>query len=791
MKKILYVIITILLIVVGSLYIHLKMKVKDYSQEIKMLSLNTEAKVVFDEFGIPHIYASNTEDAFKLLGYVQASDRLFQMEMLRRIGSGRLSEILGEKLIPLDKYIRTVGLNENAKRAAAAFEKDTNEVFKANVSAFIAGVNQFIKEGPTPVEFEIIGIPKTPFTITDIYRELGYMGFGFSMELQNEPLFSWVKETYGDTYLNDLGLSALSTDTKIPTQNQHVDTNDYSKISNNVRKVIDLMPVPIFYGSNSWVISGKKTKSGKVLFANDTHIGFAQPSIWYEAHIETPDLKLYGNYMAGIPYPLIGHNMHHSWGLTIFPTDALDLYKETIKNNSSIYKGVWTELETREETIKVKGKDDIIFTVSSTPHGPVITDLDKFSDSFENPVSMWWVANKVTDQKLHAIAILSKSNKFEDLEKASALIDSPGLNIMYGDIEGNIGWFGSAKLIKRPNHVNSKIVLDGASGKDEPLGFYDFKFNPKSINPESGFVYSANNQPDSVNGKLYPGYYYAGARAKVISKTIASKNDWDIESMKQLVLTNKSPIYPDNIKVITKNISPKSETETEALTILRNWDGQHQLSNIAPTIYYKFIYHILNKTMMDEIGENRFNLYLSTPVYLRTIGPLIRNPTSPWWDNTLTDEKETREQIFAEAFTQTIQELTNQFNADAKTWTWDKVHFVEHPHPIGRKKPMNLLFNVGPISAPGGEEVINKIAFTLNASGIYKARSGPAMRILLDFDDIENSISVNPSGQSGYFMNPHYDDQAQMFVDGKFRKQKMNTKDIQNKKTGVWTFMKH
>jgi len=790
MKKILYAILAIIILVIGGLYLHLKLKVKSYNQEIKLTTLNEEAKVVFDEYGIPHIYASNTEDAFRLLGYVQASDRLFQMEMLRRIGSGRLSEILGEKTIPLDKYIRTVGLEENAKRAAQAFENDTNEAFKANVRAFIEGINQYIKDGPTTIEFEIIGIEKTPFTVTDIFRELGYMGFGFSMELKNEPLFTWIQDNYGTNYLTDLGLNVSISDTKIPVHNSSVDTSNLSSITENVDIALDLMPAPIFYGSNSWVISGKKTKSGKVLFANDTHIGFSQPSIWHEAHIETPDLKLYGNFLAGIPYPLVAHNMHHSWGLTIFPADALDLFKETIKNDRSIYKGVWTDLTKREETILVKGKEPYTFTVTSTPHGPIITNLDKFADSFDDPISMWWVANNVTDQKLQAIALLATSNKFEDLENASKLIDSPGLNIMYGDIEGNIGWFGAAKLVKRPSHVNSKVVLDGASGKDDPLGFYDFKFNPQNINPETGYVYSANNQPDSVNGYLYPGYYYRGARAQVISETIAKRNDWDIEAMKKLVMTNKSPIYPGFIKIITQNIKGTTTTEKEALDILKNWNGEHQLSNIAPTIYYKLIFHILHNTLGDEIGEKRFDVFLSNLTHLRAIPSLIENPNSPWWNNVTTDKVETRDDIFKLSFTQTVNELIEQFNSNATNWTWDKVHFVEHPHPIGRKEPFNLLFNVGPIPSPGGEEVINKIAFTLNGDGMYIARSGPAMRILMDFDDIENSISINPTGESGNVMDPHYNDQAQMFVNGEFRKQKMNKQEIESEKIGVWIFTK-
>ena len=790
MKKLLLFLTSLILVMLTGGYFYLKSTVKNYNRSISLSNLSDKGEIVFDSYGIPHIYANNNPDAFRMLGYVQTSDRWFQMEMLRRVGAGRLSEVIGTKTIPLDKYIRTVGLNENAKRAAKAFELDAPKHVKENVHAFLEGINQYIDENPTPIEFKIIGIEKSKYTLTDLYRILGYMGFGFSMELQNEPLFTWINNNLGSNYLSDLGLDFNPDNVTIPNHKRQIDTADLANLSHHIKNVLEQMPVPIFYGSNSWVISGKKTKSGKVLFANDTHIGFSQPSVWYEAHIETPNLKLYGNFLAGIPYPLVGHNKHHSWGLTIFPADGTDLYSETIKDHKVLFKNKWVDLITREETINVKGQEPVKFNVTTTPHGPIISNLNKFKDNLSTPVSMWYVANNVTDKKLLAIASLSTSQSFEDFEKSARFIDSPGLNIMYGDIEGNIGWYGSAKLIKRPDHVQPKLVLDGASGLDDNFGFYDFKDNPRNINPSSGYVISANNQPDSINGILHPGYYYAGARYEAIATEIEKRNDWDIEAMKKLVMSDKSPIYPGHIEEIASELKVKTTQEKKALEIASNWNGSHGVDEIGPTIYYKLIYHILKLTIEDEIGNEKFNNFLTTPVYLHSIKPLIQNKKTQWWDNTKTDVIETRSDIFNLAFITTVDELSTQLGDDISKWNWGKVHFIEHTHPIGRTEPMNKVFNVGPFSAGGGEEVINKIAFTLNGDGIYKSKSGPAMRILMDFDDIENSVSINPTGSSGNVMNPHYDDQAQMFVDGQFRKQKMVREDILDQKEGIWSFIR-
>lgn len=789
MKKIITALLSLLLLLFLIGYGFLKNTVKNYDQTIASIPLNDKAEVVFDSYGIPHIYASNNQDAFKILGYVQASDRLFQLELLRRVGAGRLAEILGDSLVKTDKYLRTVGINENAKRAAIAFEKEAPKEVKEQVHAFVSGINHYIKTEKAPIEFTLIGIEKSEFTVTDIYRILGYMGFGFSMELKNEPILDWIYRNRGAQYVSDLSIDMRAQDDKIPSQSSADTLFDATSISAHINDAIEKLPVPIFYGSNAWVISGEKSKSGKVLFANDTHIGFSQPSVWHEAHIHTPELNLYGNFLAGIPYPLVAHNEHHSWGLTIFPNDAADLYRETIKEDQVLFKNEWIALQYREEIIKIKGGKEEKFQVTITPHGPIISDLGSLKNEFEQPISMWFTANKITDRKLYAIGKLSSSKNFSDFEKAARDIDSPGLNIMYGDIEGNIGWYGSAYLIKRPDHVQSKLVLDGASGKDEPLGFYDFKDNPRSINPEMGYVISANNQPDSINGIIHPGYYYAGARYKSINEAISQKDDWDMASMSALVTSDKSPYYPANAKVLSSLLNDLSEEEEKVISALLEWTGEHHLNEVGPTIYYKWLYHILNATMVDEISQRRFDLLLTNSMYLHAVPDLIRNDSSVWWDNISTIEKETRTQIIANAFQTTVAELTEQLGDQVSEWNWGKVHFVEHPHPVGKMKPLDQMFNVGPYPASGGEEVINKMAFTLNGEGKYISRSGPAMRILMDFDDIENSVSINPTGQSGNFMNPHYDDQAEMYVNGEFRKQKMNRADIEDHKEGTWLFV--
>jgi len=209
------------------------------------------------------------------------------------------------------------------------------------------------------------------------------------------------------------------------------------------------------------------------------------------------------------------------------------------------------------------------------------------------------------------------------------------------------------------------------------------------------------------------------------------------------------------------------------------------LNDVAPVIYYKLIYHILQKTVADELGDEDFQTFLTTHLMKRTIPILIKNDSSLWWDNVNTpDIRETRKMIFSEAFEQTVRELEDQLGSNILEWAWDKVHTLEHVHLVGRKKFFDKIFNAGPFPVPGGNEVINNYGFTMNGEGHYKVKFGPSMRILIDFADIENSLSINPTGQSGYFMSEHYDDQAEMYNKGIFRKQMMNREEIENTQTG-------
>ncbi len=780
LKKILiYLVLVIIGLVIGS-YIYLQTQTPDYKGDLKLQGLHDKVDVYFDEWGIPHIYALNQHDAYLALGYVHAQERLFQMEMMRRVASGRLSEILGKDLVETDKFFRAMGLKKAAKESIAAyFEK--NDTIAMAAKAYRDGVNQYIKKGSMPVEFLLIGIPKEKYTIEDMYMISGYMAYTFQAAFKIDPIMTKIYNKLGDSYLKDFALNYIPGTEKIPV---HPKLDEKLAFADKINKILESLPLPLMVGSNGWVLSPEKTKSGKVLFSNDTHIGYAQPSVFYEAHIEYPGFSMYGNYLAGMPFALLGHNRHSAWGLTMFENDDLDMFREKLNPdnpNQVWFKDHWEDLQIVNETIKVKNEEDIEYQQKISRHGPIMNDVLGAVGKDEAPIAVWWMYPQQKTRILEAFYRINHSSKIEDVAYGASLIHAPGLNIMYGDSEGNIAWWAAAKLIKRAEHVQGKLILDGASGEDEFLGFYDFKDNPQSVNPPEGFVYSANNQPDTIAGILYPGYYAPEDRAKRIISFLKTDKKWDIPEMKKMITNSVSTLHPKEAKVILKQIDKNklAENQLKAYNLLMGWNGNHQVDDIAPTIFYKLLYKVLENTFMDELGNNDFNSIVSTHMMERTFPSLLENDSSVWWNNVTTEDVEKRADIFNLAFTQSINELEKQLGKNIDEWKWSKVHILEHKHPIGSNGGILAdVFNVGPFHVMGGQQVINNIDFNLNGSGLYKATYGPAIRILLDFADLDNSISVLPTGQSGRFMSKHYGNQAEMYNTGKFRKQMMNRDEI-------------
>ena len=779
--KLLKVIAVLLILIVVGTWLYSKTYHPNYKGELVINNLSDEVTVYFDEIGVPHINAKNQKDAYIALGYVHAQDRLWQMELIRRIAPGRLSEIFGKDLLETDVFFAGLGIEEASEKSIAKLDT-SSEAYLLSM-AYLEGVNQYLNEGKMPLEFDLVGIKKEKYTLKDIYNVFGYLSFSFAVAHKTDPLLTEIKEKLGAPYFNEL-MSAFDKNLTInKTEIQPIK----AEMSKAVSKIMDNLPVSAFIGSNSWVIAPEKTKNGKVLFANDPHIGFAQPSVWYQNHIKTPDYEIYGYNIALMPFPLLGHNRDYAYGLTMLANDDLNFYiEENNPDNANQYKTVdgFKDYEIRTKTIKIKDKKDTTFQVKVSKHGPIMNGLNR-NISDDRPIAMNWMYTYLENEMLNVAHGISHAKSLENFIASVAKIHAPGLNVMYGDAKDNIAWFAAAKLYQLRDSVSSKTYLDGASGMDEILEILPFEENPQAINPSRNYVYSANHQPDSVRGKLYPGYYQPEDRSKRIVELLEAKNDFTKEDVAKMIYdvksSNVSQIANDLLAIV--NDSDFSVSQKKAVSILKNWDGTYSKTAVGATIYNRFLYEFLVNTFKDELGDG-FELFINSQLQDQVLPNQISRENSVWWDNISSKNKtETRAEIVTTSFKNAFSFLENQLGANVENWLWKRVISIEHEHAIGKAGGvLRKFFNVGPFETIGGNEVINNQIFKLDSTGVYKITAGPSTRRVIDFSDIENSLSILPTGQSGRVFSPYYKDQAQKFVDGEFVKMSLNLKEIEKSK---------
>ena len=781
LKKIGWIILALIIILAISIGIFINTLKPTYSGEQHLSKLSNEVSVYYDTYGIPHIYAQNETDAFRTLGYVHAQDRLWQMELLRRISTGGLSEVFGSTKLKTDKFFLSLGIDEATNKTVSQLDQDSPSVRLSQ--AYLDGINQFVTEGPTPIEFYLTGLEKKPFAIEDVYNTMGYMAFSFAMAHKTDPLLSNIKDKLGVAYLADLEVNVDPNTEWIKNyKEQHRDSIPNS-IASIASEALSPLSLPLFEGSNSWVIAPEKTKNGKVIFANDPHIGFSQPSVWYEAHVSTPTYEKYGYYLGGVPFPIMAHDRKLAYGVTMFENDDIDFfYEEPHPTDKTKYKSKkgWANFESINKTIKVKDSSDVIFNYSKTEHGPVMNGIANQING-ERPISMWWIYSQKENKFMEALHGMSHAQNIEEFKSELPKIHAPGLNIMYGDADGNVAWWATAQLYKNGNSDMAKFIMNDSSDVVTPEHYLDFSENPQAINPPWKYVYSANNQPDSIAGMVYPGYYLPENRAKRIVNLLEPKNDWNKETVGQMITDVTSSVNPSIITELSKliNVKELSDAHMAALDKLNAWQGNYNLDNVEPVIYHRWIYYFLKNTFADEMGDDMFKQFMSTHLHKRLIAPMATKTESVWWDNSNTKEVlETKTQIVNKSFLEVLGSLENDFGEDMNDWTWDKVHTVEHPHPIGEVAALRSLFNVGPYPIHGTREVINNLAFPYDETGLYRVTAGPSTRRVIDFSDVENSMSILPTGQSGNPFSEHYEDQAEMFVNGEFRKMMMNEKEI-------------
>lgn len=748
-----------------------------------MQYLDAPVEINYDERGVPHINAKSEGDMYRALGYVHAQDRLFQMEMLRRLANGELAEILGPKLVDTDRLFRTLGIRAHAQKVVAGLNLQSPSA--KSVLAYMDGINQYQDSHPAPMEFDLLKIPKRPFTLQDTVAVTGYLAYSFAAAFRTEPALTYVRDKLGPDYLkvfdlewNPQGVMQASTTTNLRAR----DWQKLDQLAQLSQRALSDAGLPQFQGSNAWAISGDRTASGKPLLAGDPHIGYSAPSVWYEAHLSSPGFELYGNFQALSPLALLGHNQKFGWSLTMFQNDDIDLIAEKANpaNPNQIWnQGKWVDLQSRQETILVKGADPIQLTVRSSPNGPIITDAFKGSLG-DTPIAMWWAFLETENPIIEAFYQLNRADTLEKARLASSNIHVPGINIVWASAAGDIGWWAAAKLPIRPENVNPSFILDGSTGEGQKLGFYRFEDNPQEENPRRGYIVSANHQPKPTSGVPVPGYYNLYDRARRLDEQLRDDSKrWDIESSKSMQLDVQNGYGPRVLKpllLVLKDIVTVP-LQRAMLESLYTWDGSYSLNSITPTVFNQLLYQLAHDAMADEMGEVQFKNLLSTHAMDFALPRLAADPTSPWWDNRNTAKVETQADTMKVAWEATIAHLSATLGDSPTDWSWGKAHTLTHRHPLAAQKPLDWFFNVGPFPAPGGHETPNNLSSPLGPAP-WGVTYGPSTRRLIDFADPTHSLGINPIGQSGVLFDAHYKDQAEIFIGGGYQPQHLGAADI-------------
>ncbi|MGE8361809.1 penicillin acylase family protein [Pseudomonas sp.] len=748
--------------------------------ELTLQHLQATVEVRYDERGVPHIQAQNETDMYRALGFVHAQDRLFQMEMMRRLARGELAEVLGAPLLETDRLFRTLGIRQHADAYAAKL--DPNSPATVALQAYLDGINQYQASRPAPMEFDLLGIQPRPFTAADTLSVAGYMAYSFAAAFRTEPVLSYVRDQLGSEYLDIFDLD-WHPEGVVGQPLAAGDWKDLGAIARISHEALLDAGLPQFEGSNAWAVSGSRTASGKPLLAGDPHIRFAVPAVWYEAHVSYPGFELYGHYQALNPTASLGHNRNFAWSLTMFQNDDVDLVAETVNPdnpNQVRHRDAWVDLLQREETIQVKGAEPVTVTLRRSPHGPLINDT-LGNPSGSTPIALWWTFLETDNPILDAFYQLNHAESLGKARAAVEKIEAPGLNVVWANAQGDIGWWAAAKLPRRPAGVNPSFILDGASGEAEKDGYHPFTDNPQEENPPRGYIVSANYQPLSPTGIEVPGYYNLPDRGQRLNQHLADAEvKWDLQNSQALQLDTGTGYGPRVLAPILDELRAAASDDQQRALVeqLAAWDGDHRVDSVATTLFNQLVYQLTRQAMHDELGDSFFDSLLFTRVLDSALPRLTANADSPWWNDRNTEATESRADIVKAAWQASIAHLQSTLGQDPATWQWGPAHTLEHGHPLGQQKPLDTVLNVGPFEVPGGHETPNNLSHKVGPAP-WSVVYGPSTRRLIDLNDASTALGINPVGQSGVPFDRHYQDQAEAYVRGEYQPMHLDQDDVQ------------
>lgn len=744
--------------------------------ELALEGLTAPVTVYRDASGIPNILAENAHDLFFAQGFVHAQDRLWAMESARRAAHGTLSEVIGERGLKNDTFMRILGMTEAAEADWESLDADA----QASVQAYADGVNAYLAQtgGKLPLEFKIMGIDPQPWTPVDSLVFGKLVSWGLSNNYKDELVISQLSAAlpWDETLalLPDYTGPAVIPDANGEAAAQTVD----ALLAATTAWQASIPLARTDQGSNAWVVGGSHTASGAPLLANDPHQGLSMPTLWYEIGLHTSDgtYDVIGSSLPGIPGIEIGHNAHIAWGVTNARPDVQDLFVETLNDDGTQYQfeGEWKDLVFRTEIIQVKKGEPVTLQVRSTHHGPLISDA---SPDSEQPMALRWTGVDQGRPLAGAILHLDRASNWDEFRAAVALWQLPGMNFVYADAEGNIGYqMSGAVPIRANNDVSGLAPVSGADGEHEWTGYIPFDELPSDFNPTGDFYASANNRPVGDDYPYFLSHYFQPRyRVEYISDHIRDAQGVTADDFATLQASWYSDINWQVAQAIAGEAEPQGDAEAAALDLLKNWDGVMAPDSAAASLSEAAMRHIIRLALAPKLDAEMTDAYLSLAAYpYMFVQELLDDPDHPWWHGE-------RAELLSEALSAAVDEL----GADQKKWAWGEIHQMTFAHPLGSIAPLRPIFNRGPYPTGGNWNTVNSGAYYPDKA--YAMGLGPAYRIISDPADWDATRSIIPSGQSGQPFSPYYDDQIDPWLAVKYHRLPFSQDAIQAAATHTLT----
>ncbi|NVJ99133.1 MAG: penicillin acylase family protein [Alphaproteobacteria bacterium] len=787
-------ILTLLIVIVAIGFGWLRSSLPQLDGTIRLNGPTAEVTIARDAHGIPHIGGASDLDLFFAMGFVHAQDRLWQMEMNRRIGLGRLAEILGEDVLGFDKYFRTLGF---ADRARSAWEKLDDET-RAALMKYADGVNAFLqtRKGALPPEFVITGTKPEPWTPIDtlVWQKMMWLSLSGNMRWE-------IARARMLTRLTPEQVRAIYPPYPGDEESVFPALEDIYKTLplGDMASVMGGEP-PEGVGSNNWVISGERTKSGKPLLANDPHLGLTTPNIWYmvRLHNRTTGSNLVGASFPGSPSVVLGRNDKIAWGFTNTAPDIQDLFIEKLVGDDQYLTPTGpSPFKVRDELIKVKGAEDILLKVRETRHGPVVTDILSDQSEFLQDgyvLALQWTALQETDTAVTGLLKLAHAKDFEAFQAAGRYYFGPEQNMVYADTDGNIGYYAPALVpIRHPdNEIAGRLPSPGWDAKYDWQGFIPYAELPTRYNPEGGVIATAN---EKIVGPDYPHYItrdwahpYRGNRIRHLlhatERHAHAAEKHDLDSFKAVQTDTVSDMAREVAPLIARAITSEG-MEGDIARALLEWDGDMAADRPEPLIFYTWMHGYQERLMSDELGDlytdfrrMRPRLIKSTlfwsdiprtkmaPAYYE-LEPVERDIALAWCDDKTTEgQTETCVEMARESFTKAIANLSARYGSDWKQWKWGNEHILTQSHrPFSQVPVLKDFFEIKtPIA--GSTHTIN-VAGVSEAPESQNASSfGPSYRGIFDLSNLDASLYAHPTGQSGNPLSPHFNDLFPLWRDG-------------------------